>query len=304
MTPGGYRLALDAIAVELTAIARPLVRLFLADPTPAARASLVELLLPHLSYAREQAYRVGVQFLEAQRLWQGHPQAAVVPDLRDYEPQFLDRAVVNALENYPNAAERALVGTVIKHAEHAARSVPRDSARLYNSGARRPIGPALTVVHDDAIDALTADGPGEFGTDDEPDDQADEDDEPEDEDELQDDDEDAEADQDDAQGWARMLSGAESCAFCVTMAGRGAVYSTREDAIEDAKGDPYHLDCDCIAVPVFDRDAWPGWAAARELEAIYTEATKRYPDTHQINAVRRLLVERGGPVVADLRAAA
>ncbi|WP_405159845.1 hypothetical protein OG203_25715 [Nocardia sp. NBC_01499] len=305
MTPGGYRLALDAIVVELNAIARPLVRLFLADPTPAARASLVELLLPHLMFAREQAYRVGIQFLEAQRLWQGFPQAAVVPDLRDYEPRFLDRAIVNALQNYPNAAERALVGTVIKHAEHAARSVPRDSARLYNSGARRPVGPALTIVHDDSADDLTADGFGEFGTDDDTDDQADEDD---DEDELQDDEpdeDDADEDEDDeAQGWARMLSGAESCAFCVTMAGRGAVYSTREDAIEDAKGEAYHLDCDCIAVPVFDRDAWPGWTAARELEAIYTEATKRYPGTHQINAVRRLLVERGGLVVADLRAAA
>ncbi|WP_280442937.1 hypothetical protein [Nocardia brasiliensis] len=302
MTPGRYRLALDAIVVELTAVARPLVRLFLADPTPAARASLVELLLPHLLSARERAYQAGVQFLEAQRRWQGFPQAAVVPEIREYEPRFLDRAIVNALENYPNAAERALVGTVIKHAEQAARAVPRDSARLYNGGARSPSTAALTVLHD--ADSLTSEDHGEFGDDNEPHDLADDDDEDED-DELQaDEDDETDEDTDDVQGWARILTGAESCAFCVTAAGRGAVYSTREDAIENASGEAYHVDCDCITVPVFDRDAWPGWAQARELEALYIQATTRYPDTPKLNAVRRLLAERGGPVVADLRAAA
>lgn len=300
MTPGRYRLALDAIVVELTAIARPLVRLFLTDPTPVARASLVELLLPHLMSARARAYEAGVQFLEAQRRWQGFPQAAVVPMIREYEPRFLDRAIVNALENYPNAAERALVGTVVKHAEQAARSVPRDSARLYNSGVRPSSTAVLTAVHD--ADDLTSEGHGEFGEADDMDDQADDEDE---DDELQADaDDETDEDADDAQGWARILTGAESCAFCVTLAGRGAVYSTREDAIENASGEAYHVDCDCITVPVFDRDAWPGWAQARELEALYIQATTRYPDTLKLNAVRRLLAERGGPVVADLRAAA
>lgn len=297
MTPGAYRLALDAIVWELTAISRPLVRLFLADPTPRARASLVGLLLPHVTSARERAYRVSVRFLEAQRIAQGAPTAAVVPDIRRYEPNYLDRAIVAALNNYPNSAESALVGAVAVHAQQAARAVPQDSAQLYNNRARFPAAAAMTAVRERPR-AVTAAEPVEVPVPDEPDDE-DEPHEEEPDDEPDEDDED-----EDAQGWARLLTGAESCAFCVTLAGRGAVYSTREAAIENASGQAYHLGCDCITVPVFARDAWPGWAEARKLAAFYAEATARYPDTPKLNAVRRLLAEHGAPLVADLRSAA
>ncbi|QBS43857.1 hypothetical protein DMB37_30945 [Nocardia sp. CS682] len=101
-----------------------------------------------------------------------------------------------------------------------------------------------------------------------------------------------------------MLTGRDNCAFCVVLASRGAVYSSREAAIEGATGEEYHTGCDCIAVAVFDRDTWPGWKDARRLDALYREATKTHRNTNGINAVRRLLAARSDALVADLRSAA
>jgi hypothetical protein len=45
-------------------------------------------------------------------------------------------------------------------------------------------------------------------------------------------------------GWRRQTTG-KSCAFCVMLAGRGAVYSAATVRFKS------HDYCDCIAVPVF-----------------------------------------------------
>lgn len=50
-------------------------------------------------------------------------------------------------------------------------------------------------------------------------------------------------------GWARVPSGAETCAFCLMLASRGAVYGSRETA---GDGGSYHGDCDCVATPIRD----------------------------------------------------
>jgi hypothetical protein len=64
------------------------------------------------------------------------------------------------------------------------------------------------------------------------------------------------------------------------------------------------LNCDCIAVPVFDRQTWPGQREADRLEALYIDATSAHPNSHPINAVRRHLTQMNKPLVADLRTAA
>lgn len=51
--------------------------------------------------------------------------------------------------------------------------------------------------------------------------------------------------------FARVPSGAKTCAFCNLMASRGFVYYTRETA---GLNDEYHDDCDCQIVPEWDRD--------------------------------------------------
>ncbi|MBF6063024.1 hypothetical protein IU500_12390 [Nocardia terpenica] len=254
--------------------------MFLSDPTPQARAALVDLLMPRLLAARERSYDVAVEFLHAQRVAQRVPGAAAVPEIRYYDPEYLDRAIVNALANFPNATEDAVVAAVAKHGEHAARAVPFDSAQLYNHtvAATADTDRVLRIVHDSEIGSDTDDS-------DTDEDHGDEDDE-------------------EPQGWARMLTGADNCALCVVLASRGAVYHTRRTALYKRNGDPYHLKCDCIAVPVFDRSTWPGWREAKRLEAFYIEATKAHPNVNQISAVRRRLTELDEPIVTDLRSAA
>lgn len=102
-------------------------------------------------------------------------------------------------------------------------------------------------------------------------------------------------------GWARQLTGAENCPFCVIMASRGAVYHSRQTALysggdqwssdlNDGMG-RYHTGCDCVAVPVYDLKKWEGNATARRLYSqVYKAALKKYPDDDAFTAVRKFMV--------------
>lgn len=46
--------------------------------------------------------------------------------------------------------------------------------------------------------------------------------------------------------WARVPSGKETCAFCLTMASRGFVYTSEHAA---GRGNKYHGRCDCVPTP-------------------------------------------------------
>lgn len=91
----------------------------------------------------------------------------------------------------------------------------------------------------------------------------------------------------DAVGFARVLMGEESCAFCLMLASRGPVYGSRYLA-----GDPdirrFHDGCDCLVVAVFNEDAdWLGKDRYKDAKAIYDEYGKGKDDP--LNAVRRHL---------------
>lgn len=51
--------------------------------------------------------------------------------------------------------------------------------------------------------------------------------------------------------WARVPSGAKTCAFCTMLASRGWVYATARSAGDDA-GHQFHTGCDCLVVPNFE----------------------------------------------------
>lgn len=71
-------------------------------------------------------------------------------------------------------------------------------------------------------------------------------------------------------GYARVLSGRESCAFCAMLASRGAVY--QEDTVVTRKdGRRYHDGCDCIPVLVVENVPWEGEEYA---EALYEQWQK------------------------------
>lgn len=104
---------------------------------------------------------------------------------------------------------------------------------------------------------------------------------------------------DECRGWARVASGRETCAFCLLLVSRGAVYKDEQTAgrgpNERFIGEgqfKFHDRCDCIAVPVFDVKNWPGKAEFLVASRLYRESTKgAKSNKDKINAFRRA-VER------------
>ncbi|GAB3209794.1 hypothetical protein GCM10027294_25610 [Marinactinospora endophytica] len=83
-----------------------------------------------------------------------------------------------------------------------------------------------------------------------------------------------------ALGYARRLTGDYSCAFCTMLASRGPVYRSADAALirhegrgRNARptGEPFHDNCDCEVVPVFDRDDWEGRDQYLELSRLWDE---------------------------------
>lgn len=102
-------------------------------------------------------------------------------------------------------------------------------------------------------------------------------------------------------GWARVLTGAENCAFCAMLASRGPVYS--EDTVVTTgkprevrprqvhyrnsgatgghtyvsgsrrEGEKYHDHCDCIAVLVVKGVPWNGEQQYHDLKDLWDDAT-------------------------------
>lgn len=68
--------------------------------------------------------------------------------------------------------------------------------------------------------------------------------------------------------WARVPTGAETCAFCLMLASRGAVYQTAHTAGQDRK---YHGDCDCIPTLVRGPEDFPQGYDPVALFDIYSE---------------------------------
>ncbi|MEV0031426.1 hypothetical protein [Nocardia sp. NPDC050793] len=88
-------------------------------------------------------------------------------------------------------------------------------------------------------------------------------------------------------GWARVLSGAESCAFCAMLASRGPVYKSDKSALTVVGrktaggsrprgtrelGESYHDNCDCEAVLVRRGEDWEGRADFERLERLWMAA--------------------------------
>jgi len=99
-------------------------------------------------------------------------------------------------------------------------------------------------------------------------------------------------------GWARVPSGAETCAFCLTMASRGAVYTSKVRASvvgpgpgrgrprgyipsgygsggggsRRPPGEAYHADCDCTATPIWSGQPYPDGYDPDALYQTYRQA--------------------------------
>lgn len=97
-------------------------------------------------------------------------------------------------------------------------------------------------------------------------------------------------------GWARVLTGARSCWFCVMCASRGPVYRSAKSA-GDNKGpwNSYHDHCDCKVVPVFDHRNWEGVEQYRQLEKMWRDVTWKKRDGKlrpQDGEIQRQLIQK------------
>lgn len=66
--------------------------------------------------------------------------------------------------------------------------------------------------------------------------------------------------------WARVPSGAATCAWCLMLASRGAVY------LSDDSARGFHPDCDCVPTPVWPGDGLPRGYDPDRLYGMYSEA--------------------------------
>lgn len=91
-------------------------------------------------------------------------------------------------------------------------------------------------------------------------------------------------------GWARVLSGAENCAFCAMLASRGPVYRSDKSALSvvgDRRGrtrgsrdlgERYHDHCDCDAVLVREGQDWAGREEFERLQRMWVAASAAHGD--------------------------
>ena len=91
-------------------------------------------------------------------------------------------------------------------------------------------------------------------------------------------------------GWARVATGRETCEFCLMLVSRGPVYESarsaglnlsnteaviaNDKAINDAMTQ-WHVGCDCIVVPVFNKTKWEGAEAASNALDLWIQASRR-----------------------------
>ena len=201
----------------------------------------------------------------------GYPEASVRSILRKYlrgTPQESAQAVTNALAQHIEAAGRQTIIRAVEDGVEAAN--PEDEkhlehTRLTPEEFKEHTGGGLRLVFSDDDERDTPAGRQ-------------------------------------PKTWARVLSGAENCGFCVMLASRGPVYSDAEAAGRGEASDrdyaaginTYHTNCDCLVVPIYDYANWPGrdqWLAA---ERVYNEVTsQKWSESYNDPRLREKWKEKG-----------
>ncbi|WP_418345263.1 hypothetical protein [Rhodococcus pyridinivorans] len=92
-------------------------------------------------------------------------------------------------------------------------------------------------------------------------------------------------------GWARILTGRESCGFCAMLASRGPVYRSQATASSTAAGRAFHRNCDCIARAIFKGRDWEGREEYERLEKIWITSTVNHSGADARKAFTQAFLE-------------
>lgn len=251
MEPSTYRRGLDGISRAVAEVARTVGRFLSlsgrAKPEPDALDDAVRVLYPVIQAGREKAHTLTVEFVKGQAQIQGYDDTVPIPALRDYDESATRTMVENAVTDSPADMEGEVARAAVLHTENAAREAVADVATM----SEKP-DPASGETRKPIR-------------------------------------------------WARVLTGAENCPFCITLASRGIgsygnqnLYLSRQSALYaggdttsnslDASKGRFHRGCDCVAVPVFDLNDWPGRETADFLyHDVYQAARELYDDDEELN---------------------
>lgn len=236
------------------------------------REQLASAMLPVIRRARAQSHALGAQMLETQAQALEIPTPPVQP-VRRYERQ----AVVTMLENVTLISDRSSNATVtVDDPGEVTERRPRVSVTVVDPESRRSSRMSVEVTDDNrhdpevvsvivnrvqAVAERHARMPSREAL----------------TDAVESDDEGHDDDDDDSPeiGWARILTGAESCGFCAMLASRGPVYKSKKTASEAGGVDDkaYHDNCDCEVVLVREDQDWVGREEYEALEQLWASST-------------------------------
>lgn len=256
MDPREFAAAQNRETRKITATVRRAVAQNGAPVTEAQREAMAKQLLPKVKRARVRVRDLGVEFMETQAA-AADVELAPQP-IRDYE----SRAIVKVLERVTGApdeksSDRRRVSVVM--ADPKTRSDVRKRVTVTDENRHDPVvkkavgeRAAASVerhVRNAAREAVS-DAAEVAGTE---------------------------------VGWARVLSGAESCPWCAMLASRGPAYQSEASAgsvtersgrFDAGEAKAYHDNCDCIVVPVFEDVPWYGQEHYELLEDLWIESTR------------------------------
>ena len=303
MSLGRYRRDLDSIMQSLL---RNLLSALLGGYNPYGdREQMIEDLTPELTgfvrIARNEAHRVAVRQLAEEAPAGRTP---YIPDQRGYAQDAVKKVLEDNLNGSPSEAANKIAPALVRHAEQAARDMITDAALDFNW--RDEPEEDSTDDDDEFLRLLEENDQGRERERGQPRSERDRDrgsarrgsrlqinfgDAFDDDEELQ-----RELDKALSQqnrpvrpiGWARIMTGAETCAFCTMLASKPGSPDRRFYTSADAAGgemaqakykgtalfvNRYHTNCDCIVVPVYDEDNWSGKDQAEFLyKNVYLKA--------------------------------
>jgi hypothetical protein len=250
MNLSAYRLALDAATGGIVPVVTRLIfSLYRGEDRQAEIRQLAPVLVEVIRGARYDAHEAATEFLLDTAEDHGI-EDPYVPELADYSINSVETVLREDLRGAPNEAAERISARLSQHVEDAARQTVVRSVEDYREPATEADERHYSYAALRGTDA--------------------------DDDEI-----DREFRESQARSWARVLTGAENCAFCVMLASRGPVYETAESAGRIAASDlfreagavgwanSYHPNCDCLVVPIYDYNSWPGQDQFSELRKFY-----------------------------------
>lgn len=93
--------------------------------------------------------------------------------------------------------------------------------------------------------------------------------------------------------WARVPSGTKTCAFCLILASRGAVYRSQASAGDKRYGKEYHGECDCVPTLVRGVEDYPDGYDPDGMYDAYRQS-RRDADTTSTRDILKALRQQQG----------